>query len=104
MVFISIAFYTCFILQFALLAAAFSGHFNFIHYIWAGNLVMFAKTIIPPVSLGELGIREGASVFFLHIFGEPNSAGFNASIFLFLINMLIPSVIGLFLLLKRNND
>jgi uncharacterized protein (TIRG00374 family) len=104
MVVISIAFYTCFILQYALLAAAFSGHNNFIHYIWAGNLVMFAKTIIPPVSLGELGIREGASVFFLHIFGEVKSAGFNSSIFLFLINMLIPSVIGLFLLLKKNDN
>jgi uncharacterized membrane protein YbhN (UPF0104 family) len=104
MVFISIAFYTCFILQYALLAAAFSGHFNFIHYIWAGNLVMFAKTIIPPISLGELGIREGASVFFLHIFGEVKSAGFNASIFLFLINMLIPSVVGLFLMLRKNDN
>jgi uncharacterized membrane protein YbhN (UPF0104 family) len=103
MVFISIAFYTCFILQYALLTAAFSGHFNFIHYIWAGNLVMFAKTIIPPISLGELGIREGASVFFLHMFGEVQSVGFNSSIFLFLINMLIPSVIGLFLLLKKND-
>jgi uncharacterized membrane protein YbhN (UPF0104 family) len=104
MVFISIGFYACFILQYALLTAAFSGHNNFFHYIWAGNLVMFAKTIIPPVSLGELGIREGASVFFLNIFGEVKSVGFNASIFLFLINMLIPSVIGLFLLLKKNDN
>lgn len=104
MVFISIAFYCCFILQYALLAAAFSGHTNVIQYIWAGNLVMFVKTIIPPISLGELGIREGASVFFLHMFGEVKSVGFNSSIFLFLINMLIPSIIGLFLLLKRNDD
>ena len=104
MVLISIAFYTCFILQYALLISAFSGHYNFIHYIWAGNLVMFAKTIIPPISLGELVIREGASVFFLHMFGETNSVGFNSSIFLFLINMLIPSVIGLFLLLKKNDN
>ena len=104
MMVISIAFYTCFILQFALLTAAFSRHYNFIHYIWAGNLVMFAKTIIPPISLGELGIREGASVFFLHMFGEIKSVGFNSSIFLFLINMLIPSVIGLFLLLKKNDN
>jgi len=104
MVFISIGFYACFILQYALLTAAFSGHNNFIHYIWAGNLVMFAKTIIPPVSLGELGIREGASVFFLNMFGEVKSVGFNSSIFLFLINMLIPSVVGLFLLLKKNDN
>src|ERR1035437_7369883 len=103
MVFISIGFYACFILQYALLTAAFSGHNNFFHYIWAGNLVMFAKTINPPVSLGELGIRDGVSVFFLHKFGEAQSAGFNSSIFLFLINILIPSIVGLFLLFKKND-
>jgi len=104
MVLISIAFYACFILQYALLTMAFSGHYNFVDYIWAGNLVMFAKTIIPPISLGELGIREGASVFFLNMFGEVKSVGFNSSIFLFLINMLIPSVIGLFLLVRKNDN
>ena len=64
---------------------------------------MFAKTIIPPISLGELGIREGASVYFLTQFGETASAAFNASIFLFIINLLIPAVVGLVLLLKRND-
>jgi uncharacterized protein (TIRG00374 family) len=103
MLVISLLFYATFIIQYALLAAAFSGHNNLIHYVWAGNLIMFAKTIIPPVSLGELGIREGASIFFLQKFGELKSVGFNSSIFLFLINVLIPSVIGLFLLLKRND-
>ena len=64
---------------------------------------MFAKTIIPPISLGELGIREGASVYFLTQFGETASVAFNASIFLFIINLLIPALVGLVLLLKRND-
>ncbi|HEX7357751.1 MAG TPA: lysylphosphatidylglycerol synthase transmembrane domain-containing protein [Ignavibacteriaceae bacterium] len=101
---ISGLFYLCFLLQYALLVAAFSNHDQFINYFWAGNLMMFAKTIIPPVSLGELGIREGASVFFITQFGESASVGFNASIFLFFINVLIPSLIGLALLLKKSND
>jgi uncharacterized protein (TIRG00374 family) len=104
MIIISIAFYICFILQYALLAAAFSGHNNFLNYLWAGNLVMFAKTVIPPISLGELGIREGVSVFFLSKFGEAQSAGFNSSIFLFLLNILIPSIVGLFLFFKKNDN
>jgi hypothetical protein len=36
--------------------------------------------------------------------GESASVGFNASIFLFFINVLIPSLIGLTLLLKKNDD
>jgi uncharacterized membrane protein YbhN (UPF0104 family) len=101
---VSFLFYVCFLLQYAILVAAFSNHYNFSDYIWAGNLMMFAKTIIPPVSLGELGIREGASVFFITMLGESASTGFNASIFLFFINVLIPSLIGMILLLKKNND
>lgn len=104
MMLISVLFYICFLIQYAVLVAAFSNHTNYLHYLWAGNLVMFSKTIIPPVSLGELGIREGASVFFITMLGESASAGFNASIFLFFINVLLPSLLGLILLLKKNDD
>lgn len=100
---ISLLFYFCFLLQLAILVSAFSHNYSFINYIWAGNLIMFAKTIIPPISLGELGIREGASIYFLTQFGETASAAFNASIFLFIINLLIPALVGLVLLLKRND-
>mgnify|MGYP001183659225 CR=1 FL=1 len=104
MLIISLLFYLCFLIQYALLVAAFSNNSNYWYYIWAGNLMMFAKTVIPPVSLGELGIREGASVYFLTILGESASVGFNASIFLFFINVLIPSLIGFILLMKKNDD
>lgn len=99
----TVLFYTCYITQFALLAAAFTNHNNFFHYLWAGNLVMFAKSILPPVSLAEIGIREGASVFFLTKMGELAPSAFDASIFLFLINVLFPSLIGVVLLFKKNN-
>ncbi|MFZ1280028.1 MAG: lysylphosphatidylglycerol synthase transmembrane domain-containing protein [Ignavibacteriaceae bacterium] len=104
MLFISFVFYLCFLVQYAVLVAAFSNHTNYFEYLWAGNLIMFAKTIIPPVSLGELGIREGASIFYITMLGESASVGFNSSIFLFFINVLIPSLIGLTLLLKKNDD
>ncbi len=98
---LAVLFYCCFILQFALLVSAFSHHYEFINYLWTGNLVMFVKTIIPPVSFGELGIREGASVYFIKRFGETAATGFNASIFLFLINVILPALIGLIFLLRR---
>jgi uncharacterized membrane protein YbhN (UPF0104 family) len=103
MSFISLLFYCCYIIQFAILVSAFTHSYNYFDYLWSGNLVMFAKTFIPAVSLGELGIREGASVFFLGEMGVAETAAFNASIFLFMINVLIPSLIGLVLLFKKNN-
>ncbi|GBD86862.1 hypothetical protein BMS3Abin03_00786 [bacterium BMS3Abin03] len=101
---ISFLFYACFLIQYSLLVTGFSQNTEFANYLWAGNLIMFAKTIIPPISFGELGIREGASVFFLTQFGETSEVAFNASIFLFLINIFIPALFGLVLLIKKNND
>jgi uncharacterized protein (TIRG00374 family) len=103
MLVISFLFYLCFLIQYALLVSAFSNHFDFVHYLWAANLIMFAKTIIPPISFGELGIREGASVYFLTQMGETASVGFNASILLFIINLLIPALIGVGMFLRKND-
>ncbi|MHB1688772.1 MAG: lysylphosphatidylglycerol synthase transmembrane domain-containing protein [Ignavibacteriaceae bacterium] len=103
MFFISFLFYSCFIIQYAVLALSFSQNGNFINFLWAGNMVMFAKTIIPGISLGDLGVREGASIFFLSQMGQTSSTGFNTGISLFGINVLLPALVGLILLLKRNN-
>jgi uncharacterized protein (TIRG00374 family) len=104
MTIISLLFYICFLLQYALLIAAFSHNSDYLSYLWAGNLIIFVKTAIPQISLGELGIREGASVFFLTSFGELSSVAFNASIFLFFINIMLPALVGLFLLIRKNDD
>ena len=101
---ISFLFFACMLLQYVLLVSAFSQHFDFINYLWAGLLMFFAKSIIPPVSIGDLGIREGASVFFIKLIGENGSIGFNAAIFLFIINILVPAIIGMFLLFHKNDD
>jgi len=103
MMLISFLFYCCFIFQYAILVMAFSHHNDFFNYLWAGNLIIFVKTIIPSISFGELGIREGASVYFLSYMNETASVAFNASIFLFVINLLIPALVGLVLLLKRDD-
>ncbi len=65
--------------------------------------VMFTKSLLP-ISLGDLGIRESAAVYFFGQFGVPEAAAFNASLLLFVINILTPSLVGLGLfLLKRQN-
>jgi len=71
-----------------------SHQFDFLNYLWAAGLIIFTKTIIPPISLGELGIREGASIYFITQMSGTAAVGFNASIFLFIINLLIPALIG----------
>ena len=101
LILISVLFYICIVVQYGLLISAFANDYDLISYLWAGSLLFFAKSIIPPFTLGELGIREGFSVFFITQMGLPAAIGFNASMFLFFINILIPSLIGTILLFKR---
>jgi len=100
---ISFLFYVCFVMQYVILVFAFTNQIHFTDYFWAATLVMFVKTFFPSISLSELGIREGASVFFLGQMGVDAASAFNAAFFLFLINILIPALTGSLLLFKKNN-
>ena len=99
-------FYLTFLLPFFLLLSAF-GPVQPLSAIAGIVTIMFVKTVIPPVTLGELGIREGASVLVLGHAGILPAAAFNASLLLFVVNLLLPALAGLALLLflrKRTDD
>ncbi|NWF88169.1 MAG: flippase-like domain-containing protein [Ignavibacteriaceae bacterium] len=101
---VSLFFLICYLFQLTILIAAFSHQLNFINYLWAGILILFAKTALSPITLGELGARESASIFFLAYFGESASTALNASLSLFFINIVIPSLIGMALYFIKNDD
>ena len=58
---------------------------------------MVTKTLLP-ISIGDLGIREGAAIYFLGKVNVLKVHAFNASMVLFLFNVLFPSLVGMFLL------
>ena len=99
---LTVLFYFTYIFQFALLVYAFSNSSHLALYAWIGTMVMFSKKFISFLSIGDLGIREATAVYFAGILGVPEIAAFNASIFIFIINLVIPSLLGLFLIFKRN--
>jgi uncharacterized protein (TIRG00374 family) len=103
---LSIAGFKFFIIiaQYALLVEAFTNTPGFLYLLWAGILVMYSKTIIPSISVADLGIREGASVYFISKMGGAGPAGFNASILIFLINIIIPAAIGFVIMMRRKHD
>ncbi len=65
--------------------------------------MFFTKTLIPSISYGEIGIREAVSIYFVTAFSYPETVGFNASMTLFFINILIPSALGIIFLFVRDN-
>lgn len=95
---LSVSFYFIFFFQFYILVCAFQ-QAPLVPSFFAIASVMLVKSMLP-ISFGDLGIRESAAIFFLGKIGIGETAAFDASILLFVINLLIPSLVGLFLLLK----
>lgn len=58
-------------------------------------LVYFVKYLVPAVTFLDLGIREGAAVYFLGDLGFESAVAFNASFLLFCINLVLPAALGL---------
>ncbi|MBN1301389.1 MAG: flippase-like domain-containing protein [Melioribacteraceae bacterium] len=98
---IALIFHLTFTSQFALLIYSFTGVFDFLLYFYIANLILFVKIVIPPVAFGEIGVREGAAVYFTQSFAIAPAIGFSASLIIFFFNFILPSFAGLYFLSKR---
>ncbi|MBN1154777.1 flippase-like domain-containing protein [candidate division KSB1 bacterium] len=95
----SVIFYLIYFIQFSLLVIAFE-HIHLFRAFQAISSTLLVKSLLP-ISLGDLGIRESAAIFFLAKVGAQQATAFNASIMTFILNILIPSMIGFFIVLKN---
>ncbi len=96
---LSILFYLIFFTQYFILISAFEP-VRLLPSFQAISSTLLVKSMLP-ISLGDLGIRESAAVFFLGKIGADRTTAFNASIMIFMINILLPSLAGLVIVLKN---
>jgi len=94
----SILFYFIFFAQYLLLVLNFD-RINIFPAFEAAASVFLTKTLLP-ISFSDLGIREGAAVYFFGKVGVNAAAALNASLLLFLLNIAVPAIAGLPILLK----
>lgn len=85
--------------QFFMLIIAFEPTLSFFEGILSSFSTVFTKAVLP-ISIADLGIRETAADFFFGLFISNRAAIFNGSIILFMINVLFPSLLGIFMLPK----
>lgn len=88
-------------------SAAFNAVFMAQFYLFAGASgpvpavlipvipVIFAAKALLPLGFMDLGVREGAAVFFFDRLGLEPAAGLSAALMMFGVNVLIPAVAGL---------
>jgi len=95
----SIFFYMIFLTQYFFATLAFESA-SMIDIFEAVSSTLLVKSMLP-ISIGDLGVRESAAVFFFGKIGMKATSAFNASILIFTINILIPSILGLVIVLKN---
>ncbi len=89
----------------ALRLVVYSGQFVFLSFAFSSGghpgltwmavlLTLHAKSIIPPITFLDLGIREGAAAFFFGHLGLSSATGFSAALMLFVINLVLPALFG----------
>ena len=95
---LSLARYAVFSAQFALLVHAFAPGAAWGGVVAGVAVVYLLKSALPQVTLGDLGVREGVAVFVLAGAGVAPAAALNASLAVFVVNLVLPALAGLPLL------
>lgn len=95
--------YLVFSTQFFCLIIAFGVPFQY-WFIWLSMLSFLLQTLIPSVSLFELGVRGNVVLFTFAAFTHLKIEILAASVTLWIFNLLIPAIIGAFFILKINLD
>jgi len=99
----SLLFYATFLGQLVLLVHALGHTGRVLDSAQAAACVFLVKTVLP-FAFGDLGIREGAAVFFFGKNGVPAAAALQASLLLFVINVGLPALLGLPVLLRTRRE
>jgi len=86
--------YFVFTTQFVLIVYSFGTEVSLVLLYMAATLVFLTKSIVPSFTLLELGIREGAAVFFFGSMGVAAAIAFDSALILFALNLLLPALLG----------
>ncbi len=69
------------------------------HVFLGFSAMMLIKSLVN-ISISDLGVREASTIYIFSLFGVPDAAALSASVVMFAINIILPSLIGIFFLPK----
>lgn len=90
-----------FTLQFSLMLSAFGEDFSFQNMLWIWQFYLWL-TLAPSLFLGKLAIRESVAIWVLTAAGMGELTIVISSFLIWVFNLLLPTVIGLFIF-KRHS-
>jgi uncharacterized protein (TIRG00374 family) len=92
----SLAFFAIIVLQMYFILNAFVP-ISLWHVFLGFSAMMFFKSLLN-ISISDLGIREASTIYFFSLFGIPGAASLSASVVMFAINIIVPSLLGVLFL------
>lgn len=93
--------YLVFLTQFILALTLFDFQLGFLELGSCVTLIFLAKTLIPAINiLGDLGLREFTALFVFKQYNLPAEEIITATFLIWIINVLGPILIGIFLIWK----
>ena len=87
--------YIVFSIQYLLLMSAFGSEISYSLSFAIISIIFLIKSLVPAITLTELGVRESIALYVMGMASISASTAFNSTFFLYMINLLIPSLIGL---------
>jgi uncharacterized membrane protein YbhN (UPF0104 family) len=93
--------YAVFSVQYVLILHALGAQGDAVFLLSLTSLLFFVKSLIPFMSVAELGIRESVALWLLPQFGIGPAAALGSAFLLYLINLVLPALMGLPELLRR---
>ena len=88
--------YFIFSLQFIILLHVFGINISFMDAILSVMLIFFFITITPTITIAEIGVRGSVAIFVLGLFSSNDIAILSSTTLLWLINLIVPAIIGSF--------
>jgi len=89
--------------QFVLLLLTFNIPFS-ISLFFMVIFIFLIQTLVPSVALIEIGIRTNVALFVLGLISNNSIGILSASLLLWMINLMIPAIVGAFLLFQIKNS
>ncbi|WP_276497033.1 lysylphosphatidylglycerol synthase domain-containing protein [Pontibacter litorisediminis] len=98
---LSLGRYAVFLVQFILLLILFEVRLSPLQYVSGVSGTFFLKSVVPSVSLlSDLGVRELSAMYLFGLLGQERLQVLSASLSLWLLNIAVPSVVGLYFVLR----
>ncbi|WP_114782313.1 lysylphosphatidylglycerol synthase domain-containing protein [Botryobacter ruber] len=93
--------YLVFLFQFVLLLKLFRVELSAVEYLSGVSGAFFLKSVVPSVTiLSDLGVRELSSMYLFGLLGQERLQVLSASLSLWLLNIAVPSALGIIFVLR----